>query len=86
MLLMHSKLKIKPATFRTMAGFACVFAVFSLAISLTRGALLAFLIVGNAIRYVKPFKKVENLSHSYKTFFFTKGLILAVTTPVLKNI
>ena len=68
-----AKSTIMPKTVRKLAGFACLLTVFALAISLTRGAWLAFVIVGSVfIFFEMPSKK------SFLIFFCTITICLTV--------
>ena len=72
-----AKLKIMPAIVRKLAGFACLLTVFALAISLTRGAWLAFVIVGSVfIFFEMPSKK------SFLIFFCTITICLTVAAMI----
>lgn len=68
-----AKSTIMPKTVRKLADFACLLTVFALAISLTRGAWLAFVIVGSVfIFFEMPSKK------SFLVFFCTITICLTV--------
>ena len=68
-----AKSTIMPKTVRKLAGFSCLLTVFALSISLTRGAWLAFVIVGSVfIFFEMPSKK------SFLIFFCTITICLTV--------
>lgn len=68
-----AKSTIMPKTVRKLASFACVLTIFSLAISLTRGAWLAFVIVGSVFIFFEMSSK-----KSFLIFVCTITLCLTV--------
>ena len=72
-----AKLKIMPDIVRKLAGVACVLTVFALAISLTRGAWLAFVIVGSVLIFLEmPGKK------NFLIFICTIAICLMVSAMI----